>query len=134
MRELIGMISGFILILFNGCSEKEIPVVNESNMYSECDSKLISCAGDQVGEYCIFGYKWVEDQNFDEVGVESLEPRTAGETITFSFQKKNGTVNTHRQVNVPSKFFQPSTNADARAERGQSITFVLYVLGWSKLF
>ena len=30
-------------------------------------------------------------------------PETPGGTITWSFQEKNGTINTHRQVNVPSE-------------------------------
>lgn len=101
-RELIGIFFTFFLILFNGCS-KDIPIVNESDRYSECDSKLVSCAGNQIGDYCLFGYKWGDDQDFDKVGFEAEGPQTSGGIITFSFQERNGTINTHRQINVPSE-------------------------------
>lgn len=93
----------FFMLSLCGCSEEEIPVINESEKYSECNSKLIACSGSQIGEYCLFGYKWGEDQNFDETGIEVVGPQASGGTLTFSFQEKNGTINTHRQINVPSE-------------------------------
>lgn len=93
----------FSLLLSSSCKEDEIPTINESSMYSECDSRLISCAGSKVGDYCLFGYKWGADQNFDQTGINVVGPQTTGGIITYSFQEKNGTINTHRQINVPSE-------------------------------
>ena len=95
-------LSLFLLVLLNGCS-KDIPVINESSTYSVCNSRLVACTGSQVGEYCIFGYKWGESQDFDETGIEATGPQTPGGTITFSFQGSGQLINTHRQINIPSE-------------------------------
>ena len=95
-------LSALLLLLLNGCS-KDIPIINESNTYAVCNSRLAACTGSQVGEYCLFGYKWGENQDFDETGVEATGPQTPGGTITFSFQGKGHLINTHRQINVPSE-------------------------------
>lgn len=102
MRELVGIISTFSLISFIGCG-KEIPIVNQSDQYSVCNSILISCSDSPVGPYCLFGYKWGADQDFNDIGVNATGPQTSGGTITFSFQEKSGSINTHRQVGVPAE-------------------------------
>ena len=95
-------LSALFLLLLNGCSE-DIPIINESDAYSVCNSRLDACAGSRVGGYCLFGYKWGENQDFDETGIEATGPQTPGGTITFSFQGTGHLINTHRQTNVPSE-------------------------------
>ncbi|MTI23281.1 matrixin family metalloprotease [Fulvivirga sp. RKSG066] len=92
----------FLLLLLYGCS-KDIPIVNESDEYAVCNSRLSVCNGNQIGEYCLFGYKWGENQDFDEAGIEARGPQTKGGTITYSFQGTGHLINTHRQINVPSQ-------------------------------
>lgn len=78
--------------------------INESDQYSICNSILTSCLASS-GDYCLFGYKWGDDTNFDEVGVNAVGPQTTGGIISYSFQEENGLVNTHRQINLPSQSF-----------------------------
>lgn len=92
----------FLLLLLSGCS-KDIPVINESDTYAVCNSTLVACTGSQVGEYCLFGYKWGENQDFDEIGIDATGPQTPGGIITYSFQGTGHLINTHRQIDVPSE-------------------------------
>jgi len=103
VMKSINILSVLSILLLGGCNDDEIPTINESTKYSECDSRLVSCAGSKVGEYCLFGFKWGVDQNFDETGISAEGPQTFGGIITYSFQEKNGTINTHRQINVQSE-------------------------------
>ncbi len=84
------------------CS-KDIPVINQSEKFAICNDVLEACAGSKVGEYCLFGFKWGNDQDFLQVGVQANGPESAGGNITFSFQERNGLINTHTQVDVPSE-------------------------------
>ncbi|GAA5024967.1 hypothetical protein GCM10011506_09020 [Marivirga lumbricoides] len=90
------------ILLLSSCS-KEISIINESDAFAICNANLSSCAQSPQAAYCLFGYKWGADQNFDQSGINAVGPQTSGGTITFSFQEKNGTINTHRQINVPSE-------------------------------
>lgn len=101
-REIKIYVSIVLLALLIGCV-KDIPIINESTTYAECNSRLMACAGSQNGEYCLFGYKWGENQEFDETGIEAIGPQTPGGTITFSFQGPGAIINTHRQINIPSE-------------------------------
>jgi hypothetical protein len=89
----------------SGCG-KEIPVINRSNTYAECNAILTPCTGNKVGEYCLFGYKWGVDQHFEASGIEAIGPKTAGGILTYSFQGSDQEVNTHRQTKILSESWE----------------------------
>lgn len=102
MVDNIKIYVSILVTLLASCSE-DIPVINQSSKYAECNAALEACAGSPPGEYCLFGYKWGDQKSFTETGPGAQGPKASGGRITFSFQGKNGNVNTHRQINVPSE-------------------------------
>lgn len=88
------------ILSFQSCADDE--VINESDEYAECNDVLSACVNGD-GRYCLFGFKWGEDQLFDFTGFDAEGPKTSGGHLTYSFQEKNGLVNTHAQVDLPSK-------------------------------
>ena len=102
MKQTKTQLSFFLLLFLIGCAE-DIPIINVSSTYSVCNSRVSACAGNQIGQYCLFGYKWGQPQIFDDVGPDAVGPKTPGGTITFSFQDAGQLVNTHRQIEVPSE-------------------------------
>lgn len=57
------------------------------------------------GEYCLFGFKWGANPNFSPAGFNAIGPGETGGKITFSFQQEGQLVNTHAQINLPSRSF-----------------------------
>lgn len=90
------------LLVMAGCN-KQLPIINESDTYAICNDLLVACSGHQPGTYCLFGYKWGPEASGIVPGLESTGPQVAGGTLTYSFQEKNGTLSTHRQVDIPSE-------------------------------
>ncbi|MDF1698246.1 MAG: matrixin family metalloprotease [Saprospiraceae bacterium] len=103
---MLKRISIFLLcFLLIHCGEEETPPVTyDSSKYSSCNSALSSCLGG-TGRYCLFGYKWGEMAEFSPAGYNENGPKRESGLITYSFQESNGTVNTHKQVGVPSLSF-----------------------------
>lgn len=96
----------FLITVVGSCKEdsEDPSPINLSDTYSECNSFLPDCLGTS-GDYCLLGFKWGTDPVLDESGVDVLGPQQSGGMLTYSFQEENGIVNTHRQVNLPSKSF-----------------------------
>lgn len=94
-----------LVLSFLGCpNEDPVPSRNESTQFAQCNSLLSECTTER-SSYCLFGYKWGEDNDFSPTGPNALGPQSPAEGITFSFQEANGLVNTHRQTNLESKTF-----------------------------
>ncbi|MEM6379440.1 MAG: matrixin family metalloprotease [Bacteroidota bacterium] len=97
-----------LLILISLSCKKEEPIQkgtpNASAQYSVCNSALSACVN-STGDYCLFGFKWGADSVFVETGSNAKGPKSPGGLVTFSFQERNGSVNTHRQVGLQSRSF-----------------------------
>ncbi len=100
-----------LLIIGLSCSKEneESSPINISDTFSECNSLLPNCTNTN-GNYCLFGYKWGTSPIFTTTGVNVTGPKEAGGTVTYSFQEENGTINTHRQINLPSESFENLMN------------------------
>ena len=96
-----------ILMLFLvNCSEEEpIPEPFISSRYAECNDILGKHCGGFEGEYCLFGFKWGDNNGYTDVGINARGPRTGGGLVTYSFQESAQMVSTHRQVGVPALSF-----------------------------
>lgn len=79
-------------------------VLNESSQFAECNRALSACL-DGPAAYCLFGFKWGQTNSFTPTGFGVGGPREPGGQISFSFQEENGLINTHAQINLPSKSF-----------------------------
>lgn len=99
MRNIILLL---IIAFFFGCKDDE----NESDKYAICNDLIANsnCLGGN-GNYCLFGYKWGDGNSFTPTGYNNIGPKKSGGVVTFSFQEANGLVNTHSQINLPSKSF-----------------------------
>lgn len=87
----------FVLIL--SCKESQ-----DQLDYRVCNESLSSCINGS-GNYCLFGYKWGEDNYFTPKGFNADGPKSGGGIVTFSFQESNGMINTHSQANIQSESF-----------------------------
>lgn len=99
----------FIALVLCSCKKDEAvdnSILNESDKYSVCNDLLAdsNCLGG-TGDYCLFGYKWGDNNLFESTGYDNIGPKTMGGVVSFSFQEENGLVNTHKQINLPSKSF-----------------------------
>ncbi len=97
----------FIVLLLTACNDNNDDndgPLNHSDEFAICNSVLSDCS-DGNGQYCLFGFKWGQNNTFIQTGVDALGPKESGGIVTFSFQEENGIVNTHRQVNLPSRSF-----------------------------
>ncbi len=96
----------FVLILLYSCKNEQENngPHNLSSDYAFCNTQLSACTNGN-GEYCLFGYKWGMDVTLPQAGFNAQGPGSSGGRVTFSFQEENGLVNTHRQINLPSKSF-----------------------------
>ncbi|MEM9933382.1 MAG: matrixin family metalloprotease [Bacteroidota bacterium] len=98
----------FLTLLILGCKEEPtIPadgILNESTQFAECNAALSACSNSDAS-YCLFGFKWGETNLLSNSGSAAVGPKEAGGTLTFSFQEENGIINTHAQINLPSKSF-----------------------------
>ena len=84
-------------------------VINESDEFNVCNSIVADCRnGGSI--YCLNGFKWGASNPLSQKGGNVLGPQEAAGAITFSFQEENGLVNTHAQVDLPSKSFSNLPN------------------------
>ncbi|MEM8896812.1 MAG: matrixin family metalloprotease [Bacteroidota bacterium] len=77
---------------------------NESTQFVACNAALSACNSSNAA-YCLFGFKWGETTVLSSSGSAAAGPKEPGGTLTFSFQEENGVVNTHAQINFPSRSF-----------------------------
>ena len=85
----------------NGVLCCSVPV--EENPFEICNSSLPTC--DFEGEYCLFGFKWGEGNDFANTGLDAEGPKISGGTISFSFQELPNMVSNHRQLDFPTVSF-----------------------------
>ncbi len=91
-----------LLLLFASCDSTEEPQTpTESSQFALCNQLLSPCNAGS-GAYCLFGFKWGENGMFSPTGFDVPGPRSSANNITYSFQNAGSTLNTHRQVNVPT--------------------------------
>lgn len=95
----------FLLLLLTSCRESPTLEPNYfSTKFSVCNESLSIC-NSATGDYCLFGMKWGEGNNFATTGVNVLGPKIPGGTVTYSLHEKAETVSNHRQVDVPTQSF-----------------------------
>lgn len=105
MKNLLPILS--LLFLLSCKKSTEVPnngVKNESSQFAECNAALSACNSSNAS-YCLFGFKWGDTNPLSTSGSAAIGPKEAAGTLTFSFQEENGVVNTHAQINLPSKSF-----------------------------
>ncbi len=105
MKNLLPLI--FLLLLLSCKKSTEVPnngVKNESTQFAECNAALSACISSNAA-YCLFGFKWGATNLLPNSVSAAVGPKESGGTLTFSFQEENGVVNTHAQINLPSKSF-----------------------------
>ena len=89
------------------CKKREATptgILNPSSKFAVCNSMLSECTNG-TGEYCLFGYKWGTTPSFSPAGFDAGGPQEASGKITFSFQGEGQLVNTHAQIDLPSRSF-----------------------------
>lgn len=84
------------------CESDENRLIYGSDEFEECNA---SACSDFVGDYCLFGFKWGEENNFSPRGTMAEGPKVSGGVVEFSFQERPQMVSNHRQVGVPTMSF-----------------------------
>jgi hypothetical protein len=120
----------FFLIFLLSCHKDS----DNTNQYAVCDSVLAAsgCYGNDMGEYCTFGYKWGNGNPFSNAGLEKPGPALGPVEITYTFIDAGYTFSTHSQANLTSKSYNdlPACSKDtirhalARWEAIAAITFI----------
>lgn len=85
----------FTAICLVGCSDPP-----DDDQFLVCNDSLGFC--DFSGEYCLFGLKWGDMNDFANRGIEVEGPQTPGGLVTYSFQESPTLVSNHRQIDVPT--------------------------------
>ncbi|HAS43212.1 MAG TPA: hypothetical protein DCS93_22220 [Microscillaceae bacterium] len=96
-----------LLFCLWACKKKEETpsgILNPSDKFAVCNSSLAECTNG-TGDYCLFGYKWGAKPSFSPAGFDAIGPQETGGKITFSFQGEGQLVNTHAQIDLPSRSF-----------------------------
>ncbi len=101
MKKLLTLL---IITTILACSDSESDLPFVSEQYRSCNERLLVCP-ESVGDYCLFGFKWGENNDFDATGVEAIGPQLSGGVVSYSFQEGDITVSNHRQENVPTLTF-----------------------------
>ncbi len=91
-------------VLISSCSNDD-DSSNGLKDFAVCNDLLVDACLQPSSDYCLFGHKWGQEPSFSPAGAQVTGPQISGGTVTFSFQEANGTLNTHREVQVPSLSF-----------------------------
>ncbi|PIB37972.1 matrixin family metalloprotease [Maribacter sp. 4G9] len=103
-RIIMYFLFGTLLLSACGKDDGESPTpINLSDDFASCNSQLSACTNGN-GQYCLFGFKWGNDSLFEVSNINS-GPKSSGGIVNYSFQEENGFINTHRQINLPSKSY-----------------------------
>lgn len=102
---LIAILGMATILLFRCGSEDNGPNGQESDEFAICNDLIGEGCPGNASVYCLFGYKWGEQGTFESIGDRGSGPASTGGTVTYSFQEMAGTINTHREVNVPTFSF-----------------------------
>ena len=90
----------------------------KKNEFRVCNDLLAPCTGTQLGSYCLFGYKWGEQPQFEPNGIEAQGPQLPGGIITYSFQNGTEKVSAHNRKRVTTlSFDEKGTCAREEIER-----------------
>jgi len=84
------------------------------NKYQQCNDLLSACKNSS-GAYCLFGYKWGEQPEFEPRGVEAIGPGLAGGIITYSFHTEEKEISIHNRKGIETANFD-SKGACAREQ------------------
>lgn len=95
MKKLILIIAAINLL---GCTYS-----SEPNQFNLCTDALAHC--DLFGEYCLSGFKWGNQNEFENGGIEATGPQIAGGLVSYSFQESPTFVSNHLQLDVPTMSF-----------------------------
>lgn len=63
------------------------------------------CNGNQNGQYCLFGYKYGDNPQFESSGINSIGPRKPGGIITYSFHTTLTNIDTHSSNGIKTSGF-----------------------------
>ncbi|MEL6390138.1 MAG: matrixin family metalloprotease, partial [Bacteroidota bacterium] len=73
----------------------------EATDFSICNDIIIDAGcGSLTGEYCLFGFKWGEGNNFSTTGPDATGPMLPGGELTFSFQDEPTTLDLLQEDSV----------------------------------
>lgn len=102
MHRLI-LILGITSLL--ACSnDDDNGIRNESSQFAICNTLLAECV-DGDGDYCLFGFRWGGVNPTTDAGYNAEGPQGPGAIMSYSFQERNGILNTHAQIDLPSLSF-----------------------------
>ncbi|MEO1051865.1 MAG: matrixin family metalloprotease [Bacteroidota bacterium] len=91
-----------------GCNRdddnNDSPILNESDRFEVCNRIMMDCRNVNTG-FCLNGFKWGINNPLLDAGPNVDGPKESGGVVTYSFQEENGVVNTHAQINLPSRSF-----------------------------
>ncbi len=93
-----------VALICNSCSDPE-EVVSSENPFAACVQFLGERCTALEGDYCLFGFKWGSESSFSTTGKDAEGPQKSGGTVTYSFQESQTTVNTHKELGVPTQSF-----------------------------
>lgn len=90
-----------LIFLVFACENKE-----EKFPYYVCNEILaITCDGTGYGEFCTFGFKWGDNNPFDNAGLNKPGPSVAAVNISYKFMDAGYVFNTHSESNIVSLSF-----------------------------
>ena len=110
-----------LALFFYSCNQSSESIPFASDKYLSCNSIVGESCPDREGDYCLFGFKWGDANDFYPRGIESSGPEIAGGVLTYSFHENAISVSNHRQEHVPALSFS-SLPSCAREQITQAIS------------
>ena len=92
----LSLLATVLLPLLSGCEKDEETLLNCNALIDR------SGCGSGSGDYCLFGFKWGEGNNFSLTGTEVTGPRLPGGEVTFSFQETPTTIDRNATLDIPT--------------------------------
>ena len=128
IRQTLSLLLISLLGALISCTSEEptVEIPYASDQFSFCNEVATARCSANSGDYCLFGFKFGARNNFFVSGINVPGPKVSGDTVTFSFQEENGTVNTHRQVGVPSLSFDELIACSKQETRTAMASWRLY--------
>lgn len=90
-----------LIAIITSCSKDNSS--SEGSEFAACFDLLYPC--DSTGDYCLFGFKWGEQNSFSNTGIDVEGPKSEGGIVTFSLQERQSFVSNHQEVDIPTESF-----------------------------
>ena len=116
----------FLTLSIISCSKSSDNDISEANNspFEECINSLPNC--NLRGEYCLFGFKWGEGNDFASTGNDVEGPKIPGGTVTYSLQELPNFVSNHEQVDLPTLSFDELPDCAKSVINGGFILYSTY--------